>query len=92
MFKPLSSAYSSELTNHLQRNQGLVPVNKGHLFRLFWPAWSSSFTSENVLKAFEATGVVPPNADAVLKRFKNTTLDEDKDPRLEPRGNNSSWI
>ena len=35
MFKPLSSAYSSELTNHLHRSQGLIPVTKGDFFPLF---------------------------------------------------------
>ena len=92
MFKPLSSAYSSELTNHLHRSQGLTPVKKGDFFPLFWPAWITSFTSENILKSFEATGVVPPNADAVLKRFRNTTSDGDKGPESEPKGNKSSWI
>jgi hypothetical protein len=58
---------------------------------LFWPAWGTSFTPENVLKAFEATGVVPPNADAILKRFKNTTSDGTTDLISEPKGNKTSW-
>ena len=35
MFKPLSSAYKHELTHHLQRSQGLVPLKKGDFFLLF---------------------------------------------------------
>ncbi|KAI0568627.1 hypothetical protein TUN199_11800, partial [Pyrenophora tritici-repentis] len=70
----------------------LTPVKKGDFFPLFWPAWITSFTSKNILKSFEATGVVPPNADAVLKRFRNTTSDGDKGPELEPKGNKSSGI
>jgi hypothetical protein len=34
----------------------------------------------------------PPNADAVLKCFRNTTSDRDKGLRLELKGNKSSWI
>ena len=44
----------------------------------------TSFTSKNVLSLFEATGVVPLNAVAVLKRFRNTTSDQDETLRLEP--------
>jgi hypothetical protein len=91
MFKPLSSAYSSELSQHLHRSQGLIPVTKGDFFPLFWPAWGASFTSKNALSSFEATGVVPLNADAVLKRFRNTTSDQDETLRLEPEGDKSSW-
>jgi hypothetical protein len=41
VFKPLSSAYSLELTKYLHRGQGLVPVKKGDFFPLFWKAWQS---------------------------------------------------
>jgi hypothetical protein len=58
-FKPLSSAYSSELDNHLQQSQGLSPLSKADFFALFWPAWVSTFAENLVLKAFEATGIHP---------------------------------
>lgn len=35
MFKPLSSAYSKALTNHLQTTQGLISINKTDFFPLF---------------------------------------------------------
>ena len=35
LFKPLSSAYSAELTAYLQDSQGLVPIKKGSFFPLF---------------------------------------------------------
>ena len=38
MFKPLSTAYSAELANHLYRSQSLVPITKGDFFPLFWTA------------------------------------------------------
>lgn len=62
MFKSLSSFYSSELVDFLHRSQGLISIKKGDFIPLFWAAWELSFTSQNVLKAFEATGVSPPNA------------------------------
>jgi hypothetical protein len=35
MFKPLSTAYSVELSKYLHTSQGLVPINKGDFFPLF---------------------------------------------------------
>jgi hypothetical protein len=35
MFKPLSSSYFKELSAHLQRTQGLIPITKGDIFTLF---------------------------------------------------------
>ncbi|KAF1922721.1 uncharacterized protein M421DRAFT_22590, partial [Didymella exigua CBS 183.55] len=69
LFKPLSTAYSQQLTRQTQRSKGLLPVKKGSFFSLFWPAWLQSFTKDNILKAFEATGLQPLNRDKVLKRF-----------------------
>jgi len=91
MFKPLSSFYSSELAAYLHRSQGLVAVKKRDFLPLFWAAWELSFTSQNVLKAFEATGVSPPNADKVLNRFRKAPSDENEDPGFEPEGNRTSW-
>ncbi|KAF1938280.1 hypothetical protein EJ02DRAFT_474070, partial [Clathrospora elynae] len=91
MFKPLASAYSSELTAYLHRSQGLIPINKGNFFPLFWKAWITSFRSELVRKSFEATGVVPANADIILKRFNNHTSNGDESSSSEPQGDGSSW-
>jgi hypothetical protein len=38
MFKPLSQAYSDELSVFLERSQGLLPIKKGDFFPLFWKA------------------------------------------------------
>jgi hypothetical protein len=38
MFKPMSTNYSQELTQHLHNAQGLLPVKKGDFFRFFWAA------------------------------------------------------
>jgi hypothetical protein len=72
LFKPLSHAYSNELTNHLHKAQGLISVKKGNLFPLFWSAWISSFTENFILKACEATGIWPMDANVILRRFAST--------------------
>ncbi|RAQ98855.1 nucleic acid binding [Stemphylium lycopersici] len=72
MFKPLSQAYSNELTNHLHKAQSLIPIKKGEFFPLFWSTWISPFTESLVLKAFEATGIWPIDANVVLRRFAST--------------------
>jgi hypothetical protein len=72
LFKPLSQAYSNELTNHLHKAQGLIPIKKGDFFPLFWSAWISSFTESLILKAFEATGIWPIDANVILRRFAST--------------------
>lgn len=76
LFKPLSSAYSAELTTYLQKSQGLVPIKKGDFFPLFWKAWISSFQEEIILKSFEATSISPFNPEVILKRFTKTTQDK----------------
>ncbi|EDU51060.1 hypothetical protein PtrSN002B_011237 [Pyrenophora tritici-repentis] len=45
----------------------------------------------NILKAFEATGVAPPSADAVLRRFKTTTPQQDEDLDIEEHGDGNTW-
>jgi hypothetical protein len=69
MFKPLSTAYSAELSKYLHKSQGLVPINKGDFFPLFWKAWETSFKESTILKAFKATGILPPNPNPILNRF-----------------------
>jgi hypothetical protein len=50
LFKPLSTAYSQQLTRRTQRSKGLLAVKKGSFFSLFWPAWLQSFTKDNIRK------------------------------------------
>ncbi|KAF7578665.1 TolA, Membrane protein involved in colicin uptake [Pyrenophora tritici-repentis] len=72
LFKPLSQAYSNELTNHLYKAQGLIPIKKGDFFPLFWRAWQASFKQSTILKAFEATGIWPIDPNVILRRFAST--------------------
>ena len=75
-FKPLSSSYSDALTTHLFNTQGLLAVQKGDFFQLFWRAWERSFTPQLILKSFAATGISPINAEVILKRFSKGDDDE----------------
>ncbi|KAF2007004.1 hypothetical protein P154DRAFT_541823 [Amniculicola lignicola CBS 123094] len=76
MFKPLSSAYSSELTHHLHASQGLIPIKKGDFFPLFWRAWLTSFKEESIFKSFKATGIWLLEREVILKRFHSETYKE----------------
>jgi transposase-like protein len=75
-FKPLSRAYTHQLTRYLHRTQGLVPLKKGDFFPLFWAAWSSSITEKLVHKGFEATGIWPKDPDVILKQFDSKEQEE----------------
>jgi hypothetical protein len=77
MFKPLSNAYSTELAGYLQDSHGLLNLTKGDFFPLFWSSWNSVFKPPLIKRSFEATGIYPPNPDAVLKRFAKEASDSD---------------
>lgn len=74
MFKPLSTAYSNELTAFLDRCQGLSAITKRDFFRLFYEAWRTSFTASNVLSAFKCTGISPFDPHVILKRWEKKEL------------------
>ncbi|KAJ8111880.1 hypothetical protein OPT61_g5626 [Boeremia exigua] len=82
MFKPLSTAYSKELTTYLHHSQGLAKVKKSDFFHLFWKAWVGTFTQELILRSFEATGIAPLQPNVILQRFEK--------PSLEASDSNSS--
>jgi len=69
MFKPLSTAYSAELSRYLHRSQGLASITKGDFFPLFWNAWKASFKESTILSSFRVTGISPPDPDQILDRF-----------------------
>ncbi|KAF1924148.1 uncharacterized protein M421DRAFT_8983 [Didymella exigua CBS 183.55] len=64
MFKPLSTAYSKELTTHLHSGQGLSVIKKSDFFHLFWKAWTNTFTPELILRSFKATVIWCLRGDA----------------------------
>ena len=69
LFKPLSSAYSSELADFMDKCQGLTSITKRDFFRMFYSAWGTSFKEKTILTAFEVTGLSPLNPQQVLNRF-----------------------
>jgi hypothetical protein len=91
MFAPLARNYSTQLSTYLHGGQGILHVKKGDFTLLFWPAYVASFTYKNILKAFKATGVVPANPQAVLKRFTMTTSIQDKALQTREPGDGSTF-
>ena len=75
MFKPLSSAYSAELTDFMNKCQGLSTITKRDFFCMFYKPWETSFKSVTILKAFEVTGLSPFNPQKVLQRFNKEEKD-----------------
>ncbi|KAF1980318.1 hypothetical protein BU23DRAFT_444278, partial [Bimuria novae-zelandiae CBS 107.79] len=55
LFKPLSSAYSVELTSFMYNCQGISSITKRDFYRLFYAAWHTAFKEETILKAFKVT-------------------------------------
>ncbi|KAJ8115208.1 hypothetical protein OPT61_g3090 [Boeremia exigua] len=79
-FSPLSTNYSKASTQLLHETQGLVGIKKSDFFDLFHTAWMKTFTKNLILKAFEATGIWPPNAAIVLDRFKSVQRESPHTP------------
>ncbi len=69
-FKSLASNYPKQLLRRSHTTLGWCSVNQSDFFSIFWAAWKSTFTEALVKRAFECTGIYPPNADVILDRFK----------------------
>jgi hypothetical protein len=91
LFVPLAALYTSQLIQYLHNSQGLTAMRKGDFFPLFWEAWMSSFKEETVRKSFETTGIIPMNAEVVLKRFNKQPSGQENNLRITAEGNQSSW-
>jgi hypothetical protein len=44
-------------------------MSKRDFYLMFMAAWEALFKEETILKAFEATGVLPLKPEVILKRF-----------------------
>jgi hypothetical protein len=82
MFKPLSTAYSNEVSVFMERSQGLTSMSKRDFFLLFYRAWQISFKETTILKAFEATCLLPFNSEVILKRFDTSPSSNSKSSAL----------
>jgi hypothetical protein len=79
LFKPLSTAYSNELSSFMDQCRGLLPITKSHFFPLFWRAWEASFKESSILRAFEVTGLSPFNPEVILHKFRTTAPGSDSE-------------
>jgi hypothetical protein len=69
LFKPLSTAYSAEISDFMERSQGLTSMSKRDFWPLFWRAWQAVFIEESILNSFKVTGLSPFNPEVILQRF-----------------------
>ena len=69
IFGPLSTAYSAELEQFLHDCQGIGHVTKRDFFQLFWPAWNTALSKENIESAWNSVGLHPWNPEKILIRF-----------------------
>jgi hypothetical protein len=70
MFKPLSSAYSSQVAAFMASRQGLTSMSKRDFYSMFITAWEASFKKETIFKAWETRGLLPFDPEVILKKFK----------------------
>jgi hypothetical protein len=94
-YGPLSQNYSMELLHRGHTTEGWVPVAQADFFPLFWAAWKKTFTKDLVVQAFKCTGIYPPDADVVLKKFKvptpRTPSTTPEPTELQPAPDPPSW-
>ena len=69
VFKPLSTAYTDALSDHMFATQGLSSITMRDFWRLFYDAWSRTMEPLLILSAFEATGISPLHPERILDRF-----------------------
>jgi hypothetical protein len=79
MFKPLSTAYSNEVSAFMDRSQGLTSMSKRDFLPLFQAAWKASFKETTILNAFKATGLSPFDPGVILQRFSIPDPTSDSD-------------
>jgi hypothetical protein len=92
MFKSLSANYSTALEQYMDQSLGALPVAKKDFFSLFWDGWVNTFIKSRVLKSFSATGLSPPNANVILKRFAYDHSDHDSSSLDDSDNSLSNWI
>lgn len=71
LFKPLSAAYTEELSQFMYNSQGLTSITKRDFFRFFYKAYGIAFAKETIINAFRVTGISPLDSNTILKKFKN---------------------
>ncbi|CAE7221476.1 DDE 1 domain containing protein [Pyrenophora teres f. teres] len=91
MFAPLASAYSKKLQADLQRGHGTNWDKQRRVFIKLMDYPERKFQAGLILKSFQATGVLPMDAQAVLKRFNKTPQQQLNGVKVGQQGDGDSW-
>ncbi|CAE7003081.1 DDE 1 domain containing protein [Pyrenophora teres f. teres] len=68
-----------------------IGTSKGEFLSNLWTTRSESFRRGLILKSFQATGVLPMDAQAVLKRFNKTPQQQLNGVKVGQQGDGDSW-
>ena len=68
MFQALSTAYSKELDDLMDKGIGRVHMSKRFFYKFFKRAWDASFTEENIQSAFRKPGVWPVDGKEMIAK------------------------
>ena len=75
LFSPLSTAYSNQLIQWTAKTQGLINLSKREFWTLFWSAFETSFSAENIASGWKRTGLLPFDPEVILSQI--TDKEED---------------
>ncbi|XP_044715173.1 DDE superfamily endonuclease domain-containing protein [Hirsutella rhossiliensis] len=73
---PSSTAYTNQLIQWTAKTQGLIGLSKREFWSLFWNAFGSSFSAENIASGWKRTGLLPFDPEVVLSQIAEKTEDE----------------
>jgi len=68
MFQALSTAYSKELDDLMDKGIGRVHMSKRFFYKFFKRAWDASFIEENIQSAFRKPGVWPVDGKEMIAK------------------------
>jgi hypothetical protein len=92
LFKPLATAYSSELRQQTYRSCGLLSVTKSDFIPLFQSVYASAFTRTNILTEFQATGIWPMDPSVITDKFDYTTPSPNNDVMSSSGLSPTNWV
>jgi hypothetical protein len=70
MFRPFAMRYSMYLDQWHNDRLGHCNFSKREFFQVFWPSYLQSFTTKNVLSAWEKSGIWPRDSDKIVRVVK----------------------
>jgi len=76
LFSPLSTAYSNQLIQWTAKTQGLISLSKREFWNLFWNAFETSFSPENIASGWKRTGLMPFDPEVVLSQITEKEQDD----------------